>query len=895
VVRRWHNLQAEEVLKELQSSRSGLSEEEANRRLDQHGHNQLAEKRKTSKAVVFLRQFASPLIYILLVAAIVEAAVMRKPTDAAVIFGVVLINSVIGFFQESKAERAMESLKRLIVPHAKVVRDGRIVDHAASQLVPGDIVLIEAGDKIPADARLIEEVNLSIDEAILTGESVPVEKFVAPLEGDAAVADMGNMVHMGCIVVNGKGTGVVTATGMSTEIGKITAQVQEVKPPPTPLQRNVSRFGRYIGVLVLGIILLLIVLGLVKGYEFKEIFSLGVAAAVSAIPEGLPVMVTVVLAIGMGRMAKRHALIRKLSAVETMGAVTVVCSDKTGTLTESEMTVRRIWMSTRQVDVTGTGYKPAGDFLEEGRQLQARMDEGLMLALKISALCNDSSLKSEEGTFRVLGDPTEGALLVAALKAGLEQEALQKESPRLAELPFDSQKRYMATLHPQQSGRAIAYVKGATEKVLSMSRYVHENGVPVEMTAERREAIEGANLEMASQALRVLALAYGDCPSCPEGLNQQRLNGSLTFVALAGMIDPPREEAKQAVVACKRAGIKVVMITGDQRPTAVAIAKELGLPEGEAVTGLELDKIGDDDLSARIEGISVFARVEPLHKLRIVEALKSKGHRVAMTGDGVNDGPALRAADIGIAMGMKGTDVARESSDMVLTDDNFASIIAAVEEGRSVFANIRRSVFFLVSTSAGELLTWIASIIAGIPFPLVAVQILLTNMVTDGVCTIPLGVEPKHADVLEEPPRHPKAGIVYSGMLLRIIFIAILMAAGLFFVFRWQLPEVGLEKARTIAFSILVSAQWFNALNARSEQRSLFRVGLFKNRWLLGGIGLAVLIQLAVVYLPPLQRVFYTVPLDIKDWGLVLLVASSVLVTEEVRKAVAPRIFSRGK
>jgi Ca2+-transporting ATPase len=552
-------------------------------------------------------------------------------------------------------------------------------------------------------------------------------------------------------------------------------------------------------------------------------------------------------------------------------------------------------MSGRQVEVSGTGYKPAGEFLDEGRRFQPQADEGLMLALRISALCNDSSLKSDDGTFRVLGDPTEGALLVAALKAGLDQESLQKEAPRLAEMPFDSHKRYMATLHTASNGEAVAYVKGATEKILDMSRYVYNNGLPVEMTAEMREAVDKANLDMASQALRVLALAYADCSSCPEGLNHQRLDGSLTFVALAGMIDPPREEAKQAVAACKRAGIKVVMITGDQKPTAVAIARELGLPEGKAVTGLELDKIGEDDLKAQIDSISVFARVEPLHKLRIVEALKSKGHRVAMTGDGVNDGPALRAADIGIAMGIKGTDVARESSDMVLTDDNFASIIAAVEEGRSVFANIRRSVFFLVSTSAGELLTWIASIVSGIAFPLAAVQILLTNMITDGVCTIPLGVEPKHADVLEQPPRHPKAGIVYTGMLLRIVFIAVLMALGVFFVFRWQLPEVGLDKARTIAFSILVAAQWFNALNARSEQRSLFRVGLLKNRWLLGGIALAVLVQLAVIYLPFLQGVFYTVPLGIRDWGLVLLVASSILVAEEIRKAVAPRIFSKGK
>lgn len=892
---KWHNLTVEEALKELEVSRLGLSEEKARERLHQYGPNELREKGKAPAIVVFLHQFASPLIYILLIAAVIELFIMHKPTDAAVILAVVTINSIIGFVQESRAERAMEALKRLVVPQAKVLRQGVTLKIDASHLVPGEVILLEAGDRIPADSRLIEAASLSVDESILTGESVPVEKFTGPIEGEAIVADMGNMAHMGCAVVNGRGVAVVTATGMNTEIGKITAQVQEVKPPPTPLQRNVARLGRYIGVLVLGIIVVLIIIGLAKGYSFEEMFTLAVAAAVSAIPEGLPVMVTVVLALGMRRMARRHALIRKLPAVETMGAVTVICSDKTGTLTESEMTLRQIYLSGRTIEITGAGYRPEGEFLENGQKLEPQKDESLLLALKISALCNDSTLKSDGDKHKLLGDPTEGALLVAAFKAGLKQEILDKDQPRLAELPFSSEKRYMATHHPCQDGRAIVYVKGSVDSVLAMSRNILENGIVQEMTPKKREEIEQKNLEMASKALRVMALAYAECSPSPEQLSHEYLDGSLTLVALVGMIDPPRAEAKKAVADCKRAGIKVVMITGDQKATAVAIGEELGLPPGEAVTGLELGQMSDEELSDRIEAISVFARVEPLHKLRIVNALKSKGYTVAMTGDGVNDGPALRSADIGVAMGIKGTDVAREASDMVLTDDNFASIVAAVEEGRVIFSNIRRSVFYLLSTNIGELFTWIAAILAGIPLPVVAVQILWINLVTDGVCTIPLGLEPKHRNVLDEPPRRAKAGIVYSGMLFRIALVALVMSMGTFFMFKWELPRVGLEEARTIAFCMLVAFQWFNALNARSDQQSLFKMGFLGNRLLLGGIGLAILLQAMVIYAPPFQKLFYTVPLDLGDWGIVVLMAGSILVVEELRKLVAPRIFSRGK
>jgi len=892
---RWHNLSIEEVLSRLESTRQGLSQEQAAARLSQYGPNELKEKGRIPAAIVFLRQFASPLIYILLIAALVELVVMQKPTDAAVILVVLTVNAVIGFIQEMRAERAMEALKKLAVPRAKVLRSGSITDIAAVHLISGDVIMLEAGDKVPADARLIESASLSIDESILTGESMPVEKFTAAIEGEAAVADMGNMVHMGCAVVNGRGYAAVTATGMNTEIGRITAQIQDVKPPPTPLQRNVSRLGRYIGVLVLTMITALIIIGVSKGYTFDELFALAVAAAVSAIPEGLPVMVTVVLALGIRRMVQRNALIRKLPAVEAMGAVNVICSDKTGTLTESEMTVRSIYLAGRFIEVTGAGYRPEGEFIENGRKLGPGKDDDLLLALRISALCNDSTLKLDDDKYRLMGDPTEGALLVAALKGGLSQDALQKEQPRLAELPFSSEKRYMATLHPCVDGKAITFVKGAEDRILALSRRVLENGEVVELTAEKRAEIERVNLDMASRALRVLALAYADCSPAPEKMSHEFLDGSLILVALVGMIDPPRAEAKKAVADCRAAGIKVVMITGDQKATAVAIATELGLPEGEALSGLELDALNDDDLRERIERISVFGRVEPMHKLRIVDTLKSKGYTVAMTGDGVNDGPALRSADIGIAMGIKGTDVAREAADMVLTDDNFASIVAAVEEGRVIFSNIRRSVFYLLSTSIGELFTYMVAIIAGLPLPLVAVQILWVNLVTDGVCTIPLGMEPKHSNVLAEPPRRAKSGILYNGMLWRIVFMALVMSIGTFSVFSWSLAGAGLEKARTIAFTLLVAFQWFNALNARSDRQSIFRLGFFSNRPLIGGIALAVLLQIMVIYLPPLQDVFYTVPLGLADWGFIVLIALALLAVEELRKLLAPSLFSRGK
>jgi Ca2+-transporting ATPase len=894
-MQKWHNLSVEETLKALGTDRRGLSESEARKRLERHGPNELSERKKSSAALNLLRQFMSPLIYILLAAALVELVLMKKPADAGVILVVVFFNAAIGFIQEHKAERAMEALKRLASPQAKALRGKEAKKIPANLLVPGDVVLLEAGDRVPADGRLLEAAGLAVDESILTGESVPVSKFTDAIEGEATTADMGNMVHMGCSVSSGRGVAVVASTGMNTGIGRITAQVQDIKPPQTPLQKNVAKLGRSIGLLVLGIIAALIAVGIAKGYGLEEIFTLGVAAVVSAIPEGLPVMVTVVLALGMRRMARRNALIRKLPAVETMGSVTVICSDKTGTLTESEMTVREFHLAGRRIEITGAGYNPDGSFLERGRTIDPKEDGELIRTLEIGALCNDSSLRREGDAYHLVGDPTEGALLVAAMKAGLDRGKLEEKMPRLAELPFESEKRYMATLHPSKDGKSVVYVKGAVERVLEMSRSVGERGTSHGLTEKKKSEIMRVNEEMASGGLRVMALAFMECEASPGHLCLGSLEGSLTFVALVGVMDPPRKEAGDAVHACARAGIKVVMITGDQPVTAKTIAEELGLPPGETVSGLELAGMDDEEFRRRVEGISVFARVEPLQKLRIVEALKSRGYVVAMTGDGVNDGPALRSADIGIAMGVKGTDVAREASDMVLTDDNFASIVSAVEEGRVIFGNIRRSIFYLLSTNVGELLTWIIAIVAGIPLPLAAVQILWVNLVTDGVCTLPLGVEAKHGDVLDAPPRRKNEGIMHMGMFLRIAYLALFMAFGTYFLFKWELGRTGLVEARTIAFCALVAFQWFNALNARSATRPLFRLGVLSNKWLAAGLGLAVALQAAVVYVPFLQRLFHTAPVGIRDWGIVLIVTFSVYAIEELRKLAAPNLFKRGK
>ncbi len=890
----WHRAGAEKALQTLESGHAGLAETEAAARLLKHGYNILKGKKKTPWPLVFLQQFLSPLIYVLLAAAIVSM-IAGHFIDAWVVVGVLLLNATIGFMQETRAEKAMEALIRMTAPQARVKRGGSVKMVPARDIVPGDVLLLETGDKIAADARLIEESNFKVNEATLTGESMPVDKHTRTLTGELPLAEQKNMVFMGTVVSYGRATAVVVRTGMQTEMGKIASGIQETRQEKTPLQQSIGKLSRYLIFVFLGMCALLVVVGLIKGMAWLEVFLLAVAAAVSAIPEGLPAVVTVVLAVGMRRMAHRHAIIRKLVAVETLGSATVICTDKTGTLTMNQMTVRRIYTGGQWVEVTGEGYHPEGEFRRDGGKIEPAAMPELDLQLRIGALCNDAVLSAEGGrSYSILGDPTEGALIVAAIKAGMDPEKLQKTYPRLDEIPFQSEKLYMATLHPREGGR-VAYVKGAPEKLLALSKYQLRGKEKVPLGEADRQAIIKANDAMAADAMRVIATGYAELPADFKNLKEEHFRGNLVLAGLNGMADPPREEARESIRLCGEAGIKVIMITGDNKITAESIARELALPPGKSMTGKELNEIDDTALASQVEGISVFARIEPIQKLRIVNALKSRGHVVAMTGDGVNDAPALKAANIGIAMGITGTDVAKEASDMTLADDNFASVVAAVDEGRVIFNRLRNVIFFLLSTNIGELLALLLGILFIGKAPLLAVQIIWNNLVTDTAVAVPLGLEPRIGDELKQPPRHPSVGILFPGMLLRVFFMSVMMGVGAFLVFNWAQARFSIEEARTITFCTLVTFEWFRAFNARADERTVFKLGLLKNRWLVGSVALAVLLQIAVVYLPFLQQAFHTVPLSADKWGIIIASGASPFIIEETRKALFPRLFSSGK
>jgi Ca2+-transporting ATPase len=890
---KWYNLDSEETLLSLNSQRRGLSDDEAQARLEQYGTNELKCKKKNIPVVVFLKQFLSPLIYILFAAAIISVLTQHY-LDAWVILGILLANATIGFIQETRAERAMEALMQMAAPKAKVRRDGTVKQIPAKEIVPGDILLLETGEKIPADARLIESSNLKVDEAILTGESMPVYKHTMRLDGDISVADRKNMVHMNTIANYGRATAIAVSTGMSTEIGKIASALEEIKVEKAPLQKSIIKLSQYIIILVLFALGILLVAGIVRGLGWLDIFYLAVAAGVSAIPEGLPAVVTAVLAIGMQIMAQRNVIIRKLVAVETLGSATIICSDKTGTLTLSQMTVQSIYVDGKWIEVSGEGYMPQGEFSQQGQILNPEINKTLTYHLRIGALCNDALLARAEQCCSIFGDTTEGALLVAAAKAGMDKEKLEMEYPRLNECPFQSEKQYMATLHPRNGGRVV-YLKGAPERLLSMSKYLLKDGIVVSLNKADIQAIEQAQISMAKEAMRVIATAYVDLPSEFQELKEEEFKGKLVFVGLSGITDPPHEEAKEAIRLCKQAGIKVMMITGDHKLTAESVARHLNLPAGKTMTGAELHKISDDELSRQIEDISVFARIEPMQKMRIVSALKSHGHTVAMTGDGVNDAPALKTADIGIAMGITGTDVAKEASDMVLTDDNFASVVAAVDEGRAIFNRLRNVIFFLLSTNLGELLALILCVSVIGKAPLLALQILWVNLVTDTAAAIPLGLESKTGDELKQPPRHPKVGLVFPGLVLRVCFLSVLMSIGIFLVFNWAQSRVSIEEARTIALCTMVAFEWFRAFNARSDEHTVFKQGVLTNRWLLITISVAILLQVAVVYTPFLQVAFDTVPIGIDKWGIAILAGGSLFLIEETRKILFPQLFTTGK
>ncbi len=891
----------DDVLRELAGSPGGLPAASALQRLAEHGRNVLAAKDREPWYVLFLQQFANPLVYMLIGAAGVKAY-FKGPVDAAVIGAVLLFMALIGFVQEMKARKAMAALLSLSAPKAKVRRGGATSLVDAGEVVPGDILVLEAGDRVAADARLLETANLRINESAFTGESLPVEKDVHAVAAEAAIHDRTNMVFMGTTVSHGRAVAAVTATGMQTEIGRIAEAISGAKKDKTPLQKSIDKLGHSLLWVVGGACVMLAGAGLLQGMGPVDVLLLAVAAAVSGIPEGLPAAVTIVLAICVSRMAERHVIIRKLTAVETLGTATIICSDKTGTLTLNQMTVRAAWAGGRLLSVTGSGYEPAGEFQHGGSRVDPAADGELTCLLRASALCNDAILSRADAGWGILGDPTEGALLAAAAKAGLRKADLEEKQPRLGEIPFESEKQFMATLHGEE-GRRVAYVKGSVEKLLGLCAAVRIAGGEQPLDDAGRRAVLEANESMAGQALRVLAVAAAPYPVEMGRLQAQNLAGRLVLLGLIGMIDPPRDEARRAIEECKRAGIRVAMITGDNPVTAAAIAAQLGIcePGDTAVVGRDIEGMSDAQLLAACRTRSVFARIEPLHKLRIVNAFKRDGHVAAMTGDGVNDAPALEAAGIGVAMGITGTDVAKEAADMVLADDNFASIVAAVEEGRAIFNRLRNVTFFLLMTCWAELMTLFLSVALYGESPLEPIQILWVNLVTGALVAIPLGLEPGSGTELSQPPRDPAVGLLYPGMLIRIGIVGLFLSLPVTWIFHHApLPAAADATAaheirQTIAFTGIVVFEWLFAFQSRSPEKGMFALGFLRNRWLFACMVLGLALQALVVYLPAANRVFHTRPLTAVELAWTLVPGVVAVVLEAVRKGIAPQLFALGQ
>jgi Ca2+-transporting ATPase len=879
----YHDKDIRTVLESIGSSAQGLTAQEAQARLIKYGANELRDEKKVSRLILFLSQFKSFLIIILLAAGAVSA-LLKEFVDAAAIILIVILTGVLGFIQEYRAERAIEALKRMAAPTARVIRNGKAKVIPSRDLVPGDIIILLTGDLVPADARLIEALNLKVNEASLTGESAQVEKSIVTLPEDTGLSGRKNMVYLGTSVSYGRGKAAVTATGMQTELGRIAGMLGEIERAPTPLQKNLDRLGRWIGIITIAVVLFVSAIGVASGFGLFDMFIWGVALAVAAVPEALPAVVTVCLALGVRRMAKRHALVRKLPSVETLGATTVICSDKTGTLTKDEMTAVKIYTGGRLLDVTGVGYEPYGEFYDSTGLPVPKDEEHLRMLLLICALCNDSELIDENG-WRIRGDQTEGAFAVAAAKGGIHRRQVEELYKRVNEIPFSSERKRMTTIHATPKG-LYAYSKGAPEVILDSCTWIYRDAQVSELGRVEKDDILKVVQEMADKALRVMAFAYKQVSSVEDAEHE------MVFAGLMGMIDPPREEAKEAIEKCTKAGIKVVMITGDHQSTAQAVARELGLiREGETVlNSAELDKMNDRDLEHVVENVSVYARITSAHKMRIIDAFKKKGHVVAMTGDGVNDAPALKKADIGVAMGITGTDVSKEASDMILTDDNFSSIVAAVEEGRNIFKNIRNFVLYGLTTHSGEVLTVLFAMLAFKSLPLIAVQILWINLITDGLPPMALSVEPPHKGIMRLPPRSQKEGIITKRVLLYSLFVGILIALQALALFRWQLESSSLVKAQTMVFTLIVFSEMFNAFNWRSDRHSVFSIGLFSNKPLIYAVTSTIVLQLAVIYIPFLNDAFSTAPLELEDWMLILALASTTLILVEAAKFTEQRL-----
>ena len=868
---------------------TGLETAEAVKRLALCGENKIIELKAKSPWLIFLEQFNNFMIYVLIGACLVSVW-LGEWQDAVAIMAIVVLNGFLGFIQEYKAERSLKALKNLSAPRAMVLRDGKMQDIDASRVVPGDILALEAGDRVAADARVLETVNLRVDESILTGESHPVDKDkLAPVNIDTPLAERKNYLYAGTKIVYGRGKAVVITTGMRSEFGKIAHLLQGVEKEHTPLQRRLEKVGRLLVYICLAICLLVFVLGLLRGGKWNEMFLTAVSLAVAAIPEGLPAIVTVVLALGVQRLVRKNALIRKLPAVETLGSTSIICSDKTGTLTQNQMTIRRVYSGEEEIELTGSGYEPAGEFLKNGATINPSRHLDIIQTLRLASLCNNAQLSknSETGSWQITGDPTEGALLVAAAKAGIWRKDLEEYYEYTDEISFDSVRKRMSVLFKRKD-TGFVFTKGSPEIILDLCDKTYKFGQAVALTPAEREKILKINERFAQGALRVLAVAYKELPADELDIRSAGVEKNLVFAGLLGMIDPPRPEVKQAVAKCKSAGIKVVMITGDQKDTAVAIARELGILEenGLVLQGADLDKLSDAELEKVVDNVQVFARVASEHKLKIIQALKNKDHVIAMTGDGVNDAPAVKEADIGMAMGITGTDVTKEAADLVLLDDNFATIVSAVEEGRGIYANIKKFVYYLLSCNFGEILTMLGGLLIGVPVPLLPIQILWVNLVTDGLPALALGVEPVEKEIMTHRPRPAKEKLLTRNDIFNLLGDGLVIGGGsiLAFVIGYYVYKLDLGSCRVMAFCTLSFTQMAQVFNCRSWRVSIFRMGFFSNFYLVVAVFSSIVLQLAVIYWPLLRPVFKTMTLGGPQWFVVIGISLTPLLVKELVK-----------
>jgi Ca2+-transporting ATPase len=887
----WYRVDKEKIYEYLNTSQEGLTSESVQKRLEKHGTNELKAESGPSLWKLIIKQLRSPLIYILL-GATALSVVLQHYTDAGVIFFIVIFNTILGIIQEYRAEKALSALYKLTAPHATVVREGEEREIKARNVVPGDVIILKTGARVPADARLIESEELQIDESALTGESEPAKKDTGTVSKDTPLAEQHNMVFMSTAVTNGSGKAIVVDTGMDSQMGEIAGQVRETEREETPLQKRLAGLGKILGISGIGLAGALFGLGLLRGHDVGRMALFSIALGVSAIPEGLPAVISVTLALGVKRMTKRGSIVRRLPAVETLGSTTVICSDKTGTITRNEMTVTRLWAGNQSITVTGEGYVPEGRLLVGEETLEpADFSPALEQLVYVGTLNNDAESEKDD-EWSIEGDPTEAALLVLARKAGKDPAEVRRRTPRIDEIPFSSEYKYMATLHENSDSGFTLCVKGAPEQIMQFcDRMLDESGDTVPFNDDTQKQIKDQLHEMASSALRPLAMAVKTMDQKPSGLQAEDVESGLVFLGLTGMVDPPRKDAVEAIEKAQAAGIRVIMITGDQPDTARAVARKAGieLSSDTVLTGVELDEMSDEDLEKHIDEINVFARVSPSHKLRIVSALQNNKEIVAMTGDGVNDAPALKSVDIGVAMGGSGTEVAKEAAEMVLTKDDFATIVDAVEEGRVIYNNLKRVSFFLLTTSLAEVLTLGCSLMIGLPLPLTAVMILWINLISDVPADIPLGIEPKHWDVLKQPPRPPGEPLLTPSIIRRMVLLAPVVAAGTLLMYYFHLPNDWQSDeiyplAQTIAFTTLAAFQWFQAILSRSPVLSVFSIGFFRNRWLMLGISTAILLQLAVVYTPIGHTLFHTQPIPAKVWLVILPVAASVWVVDEILK-----------